>query len=100
MQNIDQLIEQARALMTCPACGRHYDAKEITFKGLMDHTYILQTTCSNSHATIFTTWITSYAPALTEEIGPLEHDHVLAMHDALKAFDGDFKKLWSKKGKQ
>lgn len=96
MQNIQQLIEQARTLMTCPGCGRHYEANEIKFKGFMDHTYILQTACSNQHATIFTTWITSYVPTLVDDIAPLEQDHVLALHKALQKFDGNFKALWTK----
>jgi hypothetical protein len=96
MHNIQQLIEQAQSVMTCPECGRHYEAGEIKFKGFMDHTYILQTTCSNNHAPIFTTWITSYVPTLSDEVAPLQDDHVLALHKALEAFDGNFKALWSK----
>ncbi len=96
MPDIEQLIEQARALMTCPSCGRHYDAEEINYKSLMEHTYVLQTSCSNKHATIYTTWITSFAPTLTEDTIPLQDDHVLALHKALQRFDGDFKALWSK----
>lgn len=95
MQHIKQMIEQARAMMTCPGCGRHYEAKEIRFKGFLDHTYILQTSCSNQHATIFTTWITSYAPALVDDRISLETDHVLNLHQALKGFNGDFRSLWS-----
>lgn len=101
MDNIQQLIEQAKAVMTCPSCGRHYGQDEIKFKGFMDHTYILQTTCTNQHPTIFTTWITSYAPTTASDLldlTPIETDHVIALHDALKQFDGNFKALWSSKG--
>ena len=96
-QDIEQLIEQARAVMTCPTCGRHYASEEISFKALMEHTYILQTTCSNNHSAIFTTWITSYSSAETEATGPIGEDHVLALHSALQHFNGDFKALWPAK---
>lgn len=99
MPNIEQLIEQAKALMTCPACSRHYQAEEINFKGFMEHTYILQAICSNNHAPIYTTWITSYMPTAMPDLTPLQEDHVIAMHEALTRFDGNFKALWSKKGK-
>lgn len=98
MDNIQQLIEQAKSVMTCPTCGRHYNDGEITFKGFMDHTYILQTTCSNQHPTIFTTWITSYAPPkLEQDLSPIDTDHVLALHKALQTFDGDFKKIFKER---
>lgn len=96
MEDIQRLIEQAQAVMACPTCGRHYKTEEITFKGFTEHTYILQTTCSNQHATIFTTWITSCAPTLREELTPLDTDHILELHQALQRFDGNFKALWPK----
>lgn len=95
MQHIEQLIEQAQAVMTCPTCGRHYEAKEIVVKGYMEHTYILRTSCSNDHPTVFTTWITSSIPTVSEELTPLDTDHVLQLHQALQGFDGDFRSLWS-----
>lgn len=97
MDNIQQLIEQAKSIMTCPKCGRHYNDGEITFKGFMDHTYILQTKCANQHAAIVTTWITSYAPPTIDQAPkPLESDDILDLHAALQKFDGNFKALWSK----
>lgn len=98
MLNIQQLIEQVRAMLTCPECGRSFEANEITCKGFMEHTYVLQTKCSNQHPTVFTTWITSYVDPETQHLGPMESDHVLDLHKALKRFNGDFKSLWSKKG--
>ncbi len=98
MPDIQQLIAQAQAVMTCPVCGRHFEAEEITFKGFMEHTYILQTSCSAEHPAVFTTWVTSYMPTQTQDTSPITNDHVLALHQALQHFNGDFKALWSKKG--
>ncbi len=98
MDNMQQLIEQARALLHCPACGRHFESKEISFKGFMEHAFVLQATCNNQHQTIFTTWITSFSDNIQQEVAPIESDHVLALHEALKQFDGNFQGLWSKKG--
>jgi hypothetical protein len=98
MLNIQQLIEQVCSLITCPECGRGFESKEISCKGYMEHTYVLQTKCSNQHATVFTTWITSYVNPETDRLTPIDSDHVLDLHKALKRFNGDFKRLWSKKG--
>lgn len=97
MNDIQQLIEQAKAMMTCPTCGRHYRTEEITFKSYLDQTYVLQATCSNNHPAVNSTWITSCAPATQSlELSPLDTDHVLALHQALQHFDGNFKALWPK----
>lgn len=101
MDQIQQLIEQAKAIMTCPSCGRHYGDDEISVKRFSDHTYIMQATCSREHQAVFSTWITSYAPTPTinQEMATIDTDHVIELHQALKDFDGNFKALWSKKGK-
>ncbi len=96
MDTIKRLIEQAKALMVCPEFGRHYETDEIKFKGFLDHTYILQEACSNNHQPIFTTWITSYAPTEPADRTPLQDDHVLALHEALQHFSGNFRALWPK----
>ncbi len=97
MNNIQQLIEQAKAVMTCPTCGRHYDSREISFKGCLDHTYVLQAMCSNAHPTVVTTWVTSFISAThNQATNPIDSDHIIALHRALKSFDGNFKALWSK----
>ncbi len=97
MNNIQQLIEQAKAVMTCPTCGRHYTSQEISFKGCLDHTYVLQTMCANAHPAVVTTWVTSFTGATnTHENHPIDSDHVIALHQALQRFDGNFKALWSK----
>lgn len=96
MHDIEQLIQQARELMTCPSCGRHYEANEIKFKGYMEHTYMLQASCTNNHPTVFTTWVTSLLPTGAEDVVPLQDDHVLALYTALQRFDGDFRSLWAK----
>ena len=97
MNDIQQLIEQAKALLVCPSCGRHFAATEIKFKGFMDHTCILQASCSNQHPALFTTWITSYSPTRIEDVTPLDSDHILSLHQALERFDGNCTALWSKK---
>ncbi len=98
MGDIQQLIEQARSHMTCPVCGRNFEAKEISFKGYLDHTFILQTSCANNHSQVYTTWITSTVPTKFNTAAPLDGDDVIALHQALKSFNGDFKALWGKKG--
>lgn len=95
MNHIERLIEQAKAAMACPACGRHFASNEISCKGFMEHTYILQTRCSNNHPTLYTTWITSYVPTAVNEATPLETDDLVALHQQLQGFDGNFKALWS-----
>ncbi len=99
MHDIFQLIEQARSSITCPACGRNFEAKEIRFKGSMDHSFVLQTSCVNNHSLIYTTWITSTVPMiLRDHSTPLDSDDLITLNKALKHFKGDFNALWGKKG--
>jgi hypothetical protein len=98
MHDIDQLIEQAQVVMTCPTCGRHYEAEEIRFKGYMEHTYVLQASCTNDHPKVLSTWVTSLMTTLDNDVTPIQDDHVLALYTALQQFDGDFRSLWNKKG--
>lgn len=95
MNEIEQLIEQARAVMVCPACGRSYEAREISFKGLSGHTYVLMTSCANNHPTVYTTWITSYKATLKPDEGAIVTDDVLRLHQRLQQFDGNFRAVWS-----
>lgn len=98
MHDIEQLIEQARLMMSCPSCGRRYEADEIRLKGYMEHTYVLQASCDHNHPNVLSTWVTSLIPTKIKELQPLHDDHVLAMYTALQQFDGDFRSLWNKKG--
>lgn len=97
MQDIETLIEQARAAMVCPICGRHFAKSEIICKGYLDHTYLLHASCSYNHETVYTTWVTSYLPPRSrQEVTPINTDNVVELHAALQKFSGDFRSLWTK----
>lgn len=100
MPDIKQLIEHAISVMTCPTCSRSYSIDEVNIKRFATGTYVLQVNCDLNHPFVSSTWITSFATEseLTEK--PIDDDHLIELHQALKRFKGDFKSLWAKKGKK
>lgn len=106
--NYKEILKQAQQILYCTTCGRTYQLDEIRLRGFLDETLILQTICSNHHAPVVTFYLTNSTPGaksekpmvLPERVGqPLAKkvtkDDVLDLHDGLKDFDGDFKKLWN-----
>lgn len=100
MPDIKQLIEHAISVMTCPTCSRSYSIEEISVKHFATGTYVLQVNCDQNHPFVSSTWITSFAVDSDLSDDPINNDHLIELHLALKHFKGDFKSLWAKKGKK
>lgn len=92
MPNLAQIIAQIQRDLYCPVCGKNYEIGEIRLKGLVDHTLMIQTICSNGHMTLFMTTFKNNS----QEKKILTVNDVLDISNALKDFDGDFQKVWPK----
>jgi|GEM_PF-377093 len=105
-QHYKEILKQAQQILYCTTCGRTYQLDEIRLRGFLDQTVILQTICSNHHAPVVTFYLTNATPEKAEKpavitspvpkqtIRRVTKDDVLDLHEGLKGFDGDFKKLW------
>lgn len=92
MPSIGEIIKQIQKDLCCPACGRKYEIGEIRLKGLFNQTLIVQTICTNGHMAIF---MTNFKKERVEE-KPISTNDIIALHQALEKFDGDFQKEWSR----
>lgn len=107
-KNYKEILKQAQQILYCTTCGRTYQLDEIRLRGFLDDTMILQTICSNHHAPVVTFYLTNSVPGakpektveLPREVEKLASkrvtkDDVLDLHQSLKDFDGNFRKLWN-----
>ena len=107
-RNYKEVLKQAQQILYCTTCGRTYQLDEIRLRGFLDDTMILQTICSNHHAPVVTFYLTNAVPGAKPEKATetreevekpvsrkLSKDDVLDLHQGLKDFSGDFRKLWN-----
>jgi hypothetical protein len=108
-RNYKEILKQAQQILYCTTCGRTYQLDEIRLRGFLDDTVILQTICSNHHAPVVTFYLTNsqgqiektdkpvQLPAKVERSTPkkVTKNDVLDLHQNLKDFNGDFRKLWN-----
>jgi len=106
MNNLDQIIAEARRSLVCPICGRSYEANEIRLRGFLGNAYIIQTICSNGHMPLVTVFVATAQldkrPSFTPQ-SSLSHrekvtiNDVIDSHAQLENFDGDISQLWETK---
>jgi hypothetical protein len=103
MNLIDQILKQARNILTCPICNNHYEINEIRFRGFIDNTYIFQAFCAKGHEPLAVTYLASlhklekpistYFHSLTgEKITP---KIVQEAEEFIESFDGDFRSVFN-----
>lgn len=101
MNNFDikQLIKSIQAHKVCPYCHSHYQRDNITILGCIDNTcmvYLECKVCGNnvlSYVTIIED--SSSKPATRFHLKePITSDDLINLHQFLKDFDGDFKKIF------
>ena len=90
---MQEIVEKIKKDLYCPACGKQYEVSEIKVRGVFNNTIIIQTTCTNGHATVFMTTIQNQKKEI-EDNKPVTIDEALDLSNALKAFNGDFSSLW------
>ncbi len=104
MDLIDQILNQARNFLVCPACGGHFDLGSIRLRGFIDNTYIFQAYCANGHDPLAVTYLASlrrlekpisayFYPLSGKEI---DLKAVKSAESELNTFNGDFRSLWKK----
>jgi len=104
------LIKRAMASMKCSACGWRYVPDNISILGHEEDLWFLRVFCSACRTQYLVAAVIREGKApevitdLTEaeldkfrNAGRLTADEVLDMHNFLKAFDGDFSRLFSRK---
>lgn len=105
MPNLDEIIAQAQRTLTCPVCGRKYNAEEIKLRGNLDNAYIIQTVCDSGHPPLVTIFVATAKqgeqPRFIVHKQPtskkITTNDVIDGHIAIEKFDGDFQKLWQNK---
>jgi hypothetical protein len=106
----EALIKRVMTSMKCSACGQHYVPDNISILGHQEDLWFLKVFCSACRTQYLVAAVIREGKApeiitdLTEaelgkfrDAGKLTADEVLDMHNFLKAFDGDFSRLFSRK---
>ena len=106
----EALIKRVMTSIKCGVCGQHYEPDNISILGHQEDLWFLRVFCSACHtqylvaAVIREGKVPEVVTDLTEaeldkfrSAGRLTADEVLDMHNFLKAFDGDFSRLFGRK---
>lgn len=59
MDLVDQILNQARNILSCPICNSKYNPNQIRFRGFIDNIYIFQAICQNGHEPTAITYLAS-----------------------------------------
>ncbi len=103
------VIKRLITTIKCSSCGQHYEGYNIDVLGHSDELWFLKVLCSSCHTQCLVAAIIKgekmagsaidlAATELAKFTGAqaIAGDDVLDMHDFLKAFDGDFSRLFGK----
>lgn len=91
---LDGMLDQAHAALTCPVCHRTFERDELRLRGILERHGIVQASCSEQHNPTVVIFVADQQPAAgrTAKSKPLTTKDVLALHQTLKTFDGNFRK--------
>ena len=90
---LDDMIDQAHAALSCPVCHRNFEREELRLRGILERHGVIQASCNDQHNPIIVIFVADQRVAnrtLTHK--PLTTTDVLKLHQALKTFDGNFRK--------
>ncbi len=105
----EKSIKKLMTSMKCSSCGEFYKVADIDVIGHRDDLWFLRVACSACQAQYLVAAVVKEEKrkAVTDltgperirfrKITPVNADDVLDMHRFLKKFDGDFKKLFSRR---
>jgi len=109
-KDLFKLLEAIRHTLKCPLCARLYEQEEIKFLGTFNAACLLEMNCQDCGLAVMATVlinnkITTNKPNInfkekTEDKSDnniVTTDDIINMHKFLKNFDGDFKKVFTKK---
>ena len=106
----ESLIKKLMASMKCGVCGQHYEVDNIEVLGHEENLWFLRVLCVACHTQYLAAAVIKEGKApevitdLTEaeldkfrDMGRLNADEVLDMHNFLKGFGGDFSHLFNQR---
>ena len=91
---LDGMIEQAQAALSCPVCHRKFDHDELRLRGILELHGVIQASCSEQHNPTVVIFVAEQKAATGRQAAhkPLTSSDVLSLHQRLKTFDGNFRK--------
>ena len=91
---LDGMIDQAHAALSCPVCHRQFERDELRLRGMLERHGVIQASCSEQHNPTVVIFVATQTPTKSSHAHkPLTSSDVLALHQTLKTFDGNFRKL-------
>lgn len=102
MNLIDQIINQAKNVLSCPVCNSKYLDGDIKLKGFFDNIYIFEAFCANNHEPTVVTYMANMQ-RLNQPIGTYFHkisgeqiskNEVIDAAIEIDKFDGNFETLF------
>lgn len=92
-ERLHEVILRAQQQLSCPVCDRDYQLSDFRIKGNIANQYLVQATCGRDHGPTLTLYVIALGTEpLLESV--VTTDHVLDLHQQLKAFNGDFQGIF------
>jgi hypothetical protein len=88
-----QIYLEIQNNLRCTQCGRAYVAKNIHLRGTLKNIYFFQLNCEGHSAFATITVLGQQINMSTENVST---DDLLALHEQLTNFNGNFKKVFKK----
>ncbi len=91
---LESMLEQAQAALTCPVCHRQFERTELRLRGMLEKHGIVQAACSDKHNPAVVIFIADQQAGGSSHANqqPLTTTDVLELHRTLETFDGNFRK--------
>ncbi len=94
---LNDLVRNIQHLIKCPFCGATYEIQHINILDRFKSMFVVHLFCSRCKRPAMAALIVSKNIDFLEEgEEPVTTDDLIEIHQFLKDFDGDFKKLWKK----
>jgi hypothetical protein len=104
--NVQALIRQIVARVRCAVCGHHFASSDIRVLGRREHVWAMQVNCRECRTRALLLAVIdgkSAHPIYTDldpdewqrfkDLPPLSLDEVIAFHQFMQAYDGDFSEI-------
>lgn len=98
--NSQDVIKIARQILSCPVCGRQFEAEKIQLSAAIDEKVVIQAACGRDHLPILAVFITVFSKLSDSSFrvdtkkDRLTGEDIARLSQKLKYFNGDFRTVF------
>lgn len=91
--HLEAILRRAAEELHCPVCEHGFELEDLKIRGAFEKQYLVQASCKRGHGPLLILYVIGNS-AKPVQADAVTTDHVLDLHQQLRAFNGDFRTLF------